>query len=1272
MSLVDTFRLVAGRARLIRDSWGPDSGAMLYVECALGEIEGIVAAVNSSKVVTGRDDSADCGVDISCYNGPRSFVISGDALSLDMAREECRTRGITTRGLQSTHAYHSRLTDIILEGLVALTASISIRPPRRGVRVETCSAKRSWDDLQYTAEEVAQHTRQPVYFGDAIDRIAARLPSGAVWLEAGSSTPVVAMARRAVSSKSPRSDVFIPMNLIGEDAYSSLGKATTQLWNAGSKAQYWPFQSGQHRRPQYQIVSLPPYQFEKMSHWIQYKPRNQPMDKTEESTPNESASGLVALVKSSKVPGELLFSVNTSNAVFQFAARGHAVAGQSLCPASIYIELAASAARTVLDSSSTQAMKAELGTVLLPHVEGLTMSAPLGVAMPVNGTNVFLRLCQTKGQDVQDKAWDFSIFSRSNTTGFGPGLAVDDDQGGTEHAKGRVRLTIAPNAADDVLPDRRLKLLQKLGVQGTRRLLKAPKPVTGQGISGSMVYKLFSEVVEYAEYFQGVQSVTACDDEALGLVAVPRVPFPVPSSQGICDPIILDNFLQVSGIHVNCLSSQTTENDQVFVCSAVEEVIFTASFLKERSNSQTWSVYTRYEPPSSSLKGGMSNDIIVCDENSGDLVLAVLGATFKSVAFKSLARSLTRLNKVPIDTKTATTTPARTSVPTPASSNTSDDAFEIEDVNIDEAENLPADPDSHPGALLTVRRLFSSILEIPVQEIESTTTLDDLGVDSLLVTEILSEVQSRFGLSIEPATFLSCTDMLSVARLIEVDQLSVARPTPKKISVRIGVQDNRSSRSTISTSTTDSAVDLTYKTEQATFSNLNLAVLARESFLAAKPDYDNHAKTAGFETFYADVFPMQSELVVRYVVDAFARQGCNLEALESGNVVSTIAHDPKHKKLIPQLYRLLEDAQVILKGDDGLFRRSDKAKHPISTLSASTLHNQMLAKFPKHASETKLLNSTGSRLAECLSGAVDPVGLLFQSSATRALLEDVYTNAPIFKTGTLLLGQYLALILERFAASSGGSQDTERRELRILELGAGTGGTTKHIIETLLNVSHEDIKLSYTFTDLSSSLVAAAKRKFAKWPFVQYAVMDIETEPTAQFLGSYDIILSTNCIHATRNLVQSTTNIRKMLRPDGILCLVELTRNLYWFDLVFGLLEGWWLFNDGREHALAHEQRWNTDLRDAGFRWIDWSNTRTLESEALRVITASPYELEPLQGSDEETRSSDISKTAAAEQELPIKQTLPFKKVDGLQLEADIYYPSEKVNPDKKLPIGKS
>jgi hypothetical protein len=124
-----------------------------------------------------------------------------------------------------------------------------------------------------------------------------------------------------------------------------------------------------------------------------------------------------------------------------------------------------------------------------------------------------------------------------------------------------------------------------------------------------------------------------------------------------------------------------------------------------------------------------------------------------------------------------------------------------------------------------------------------------------------------------------------------------------------------------------------------------------------------------------------------------------------------------------------------------------------------------------------------------------------------------------------------------------------------------------------------------------------------------------------------------------------------MLRADGILCLVELTRNLFWFDLVFGLLEGWWLFNDGRDHALADEQRWERCLREAGFNWIDWSDSQSRESDLLRVITASPSE---------------------APDSLIQQETLVFKQVDGLDLEADLYYPARAADPTMPLPVGEA
>ena len=395
---------------------------------------------------------------------------------------------------------------------------------------------------------------------------------------------------------------------------------------------------------------------------------------------------------------------------------------------------------------------------------------------------------------------------------------------------------------------------------------------------------------------------------------------------------------------------------------------------------------------------------------------------------------------------------------------------------------------------------------------------------------------------------------------------------------------------------------------------------------------------------------------MQYVVVAFASLGCALETVKSGDEVPTFQYHPRHKKLIPQLYKILENAGLVKRVDDGTFRRTAA---PLSMVPEHTLHAVMLDKFPKHASETQLLHTTAHRLADCLSGAADPLALIFRDSAARALLEDVYTNAPMFKTGTLLLSQYLLSVLERFGGS---------REVRILELGAGTGRTTKHLVEKLAGLGTK-CKFSYTFTDLSSSLVAAARRKFAKWPFMHYTVLDVEKDPGPQFMSAYDIIISTNCIHATKELVQSTTNIRKMLRADGVLCLVELTRNLFWFDLVFGLLEGWWLFNDGREHALADERRWERCLHAAGFEWVDWSDSASEESDILRVITASPFKVIPSIDTSTVIDDPDTMRNGA---NYDMRQTMVFKKVDGLDLLADIYYPPEAVDPGKSLPVGEN
>lgn len=1259
LSLLDTFRLVAGRARLIQSDWGAEKGSMLSVECPKSEIESVLSSVNMTADSQGELGEQTGLVDLACYNGPNSFVLAGDHASVNRARAECSQRKLKAVVLGNTNAYHSHLASGILEGLRTVVESINILPPR--LRLESCSGGGIWPNA-HIAEDVIQHIRRPVKFGDAVERIAARLPS-AVWIEAGSSTPIVTMARRVLSSISEerRSDLFVPVDIRDNKSMLNLSRVACELWVAGLSHCFWLFHSSSSHRYTNQI-NLPPYQFEKSSHWITLKPQNHSNQTTSKRPGPIERTELVNLLPTGDsanctTSDGLRFWIDTANDAFKLAARGHAVTGQSLCPASMYIELAVTAAKIVYDTTNRPA-KPEAFSV--PHVENMIMSAPLGLN---TSARVLLRL-----QKVGEDTWDFAISSQPFNETAAP----------TEHAKGRLSW-VSPK---DTFGEKRLKVLQRFAAHG-RKQLSSPRAA---GISGGMIYKLFDKVVTYADYYRGVISISASENEAMGLVMVPPQNSHASLDDNVCDPIVLDNFLQVAGIHVNCLSPR--EEDQVFMCTELQEVIFTRAFMQDRSLSRTWSVYTRFVETE---KGTMTNDIIVCDKSSGQIVLAVLGASFHGVRFKSLARNLARLKhkgdaktSAPVEQVSVATTATATFV-SDSSDNDSAKSVLTAKTSISSAPSCSSgksaaawrpptaanggqtdlavaptvqsntnEIDNSQILLDGVSQLLSSILEIPLEEIKPASTLEEIGVDSLLVTDVLADIQTRYNVSLSQQDFMNCSNILAITKLLD-SNIAPSGSAPKhheKATIpALSVLQDKEPNPTVE--------HAWQKVSRKIESDLSLADLSRTCFIDAKPTYDTNTAVTGFSGFYDNVFPDQSKLVVKYVLEAFKDLGCDLQVLKPGDIVPDFVYHKKHTKLVPQLYRVIEDGGVITRGSDGAYRRTNSA---IPLVAASALHQEMLAKFPGHSSETHLLHTTAPRLAECLTGAVDPVTLIFRDSAARALLEDVYTNAPMFKTGTLLLGQYLSSVVQRV-------RSTGRQELRILELGAGTGGTSKHIIETLTGLTDVGCKLSYTFTDLSPSLVAAAKRKFARWSSImEYAVMDIEKEPATHQLENYDIILSTNCIHATKNLVASATNIRKMLRPDGILCLVELTRNLYWFDLVFGLLEGWWLFEDGRDHALAHEQRWDKSLRASGFNWVDWSESNSKESELLRVITASPYALESMDDGKSKDRTKDVH--SVEHEVLTTKETVTFKEVDGLKLQMDVHYPSEIVDTGRKLPIG--
>lgn len=163
--------------------------------------------------------------------------------------------------------------------------------------------------------------------------------------------------------------------------------------------------------------------------------------------------------------------------------------------------------------------------------------------------------------------------------------------------------------------------------------------------------------------------------------------------------------------------------------------------------------------------------------------------------------------------------------------------------------------------------------------------------------------------------------------------------------------------------------------------------------------------------------------------------------------------------------------------------------------------------------------------------------------------------------------------------------------LKILEVGAGTGGTTASVLECLISTSGQPMYSKYTYTDVSSGFLSAAKERFGHAPNMDYAVLDISKDPVQQgfVAGSYDLILAANVLHATPKISDTLLNVKKLLHPRGRLLLQELSPTMRCINYIMGVLPGWWLGEQDGRYLEPHLplERWVTELRNAGFQGID-------------------------------------------------------------------------------------
>jgi len=257
--------------------------------------------------------------------------------------------------------------------------------------------------------------------------------------------------------------------------------------------------------------------------------------------------------------------------------------------------------------------------------------------------------------------------------------------------------------------------------------------------------------------------------------------------------------------------------------------------------------------------------------------------------------------------------------------------------------------------------------------------------------------------------------------------------------------------------------------------------------------------------------------------------------------------------------------------EEGILRRSGTEWLVPQALAVATVARAGTGGEP--TARRVLATACGTRLADVLSGQVDPLHLLFPGGSAD-LAQSLYRDSP----EAMALNQFIRETVRVMVAAM-----PPGRRIRILEVGGGTGSTTAWVAPMLPAERSE-----YLFTDIGQFMVTRARERFVTHSFMDFRTLDLEQDLESQGVesGRFDLILASNVIHATADLAATLSRLRGALAPGGTLLMLEVAGFERWIDVTFGLTEGWWRFNDHilrPEYPLLDRAQWITVLQQCGF-----------------------------------------------------------------------------------------
>ncbi|MFI1000543.1 type I polyketide synthase [Streptomyces galbus] len=388
LDLPDACVLVAERGRLMQAA--REGGAMAAIEAGEEDVRAGLAGFGDA-------------VAIAAVNAPLATVVSGDAEAVDAVAATWRERGVRTRRLPVSHAFHSAHMAEVLDEFRSVAEGLTFHPPRIPI-VSNLTGALATDEQLASPEYWTRHIREGVRFMDGVRHLAGL--GVTEWLELGPDGVLTALARACLDGTD--TGVIVPALRRDRPEGVAFATALARLALRGAPVRWERVFPGARR------TDLPTYAFRHRRYWL-----DAPAAAGDAHGLGLAEAGHPLLGATVALAGrdERLSTGRLSRSGLPWLT-GHAVAGTVLVPATGLLDLALTAAEHTGAAGVEELTLA--APLVLPERGGVQVQVAVA-ADDTGGHTVRVHSRPDTGDGGEEQPWTLHAHGRLTDSAGGPG-----------------------------------------------------------------------------------------------------------------------------------------------------------------------------------------------------------------------------------------------------------------------------------------------------------------------------------------------------------------------------------------------------------------------------------------------------------------------------------------------------------------------------------------------------------------------------------------------------------------------------------------------------------------------------------------------------------------------------------------------------------------------------------------------------------------------------------------------------------------------------------